>query len=812
MPEYLSPGVYVEEIEIGAKPIEGVSTSTAGFLGETERGPTTPQLVTSWLQFQRLYGSYLPGSRYLPYAVEGFFANGGQRCYIARVVGNEAIAASTKLTKGTTEVLTVTATGGGEWGNKIKINVDKTSGGFKFTVTYKGVEEVFDNISIEKESVDYYDRKVNGISAFVKISKESGDVEGIPDGPSEVASLTGGADGLTEASTKLTKGATEVLTVTATGAGNWGNHIKVKVEAKPPKRFKLTVTYKGVEEVFDNISVDEESVDYYDRKVNGVSAFVKISKVGDESVAPDGPSVLAALTGGTDTKTEATSATLKLKKGNKDALTVTAKGTGNYGNSIQVKVEAGTSADSFKLTVTYPDVEPEVFDNVSVKEGEDNYYGKVKSKNVIISKVGQDSEEIPNKPSGFTPLMGGKDPMTVGSATLKLKKGTEDALTATATEAGKWGNDIKLKVGAGTFSGFKLTVTYKNKKDVFDNLSVDSTSADYYGRKVNGISAFVAISKEEGDSGEIPDSVSAIASLTQGKDGDTKIDVMDYTRTDTDIPGKRMGLTAFSEIDEISIVYAPNSGSIGLNGYIVTHCESLKDRFAIIDAESGLSNVSAIDPRSNIPSKYAAFYYPWIKVYDPLTKSNKLVPPGGHMAGIYARSDTERGVHKAPANEVVRGVVGLEFSITKGEQDILNPRGVNCIRAFPGRGIRIWGGRTLSSDALWKYINVRRLFIFLEESIDEGTQWVVFEPNDEKLWARVKQSITQFLTRVWKDGALMGTTPEEAFFVKCDRTTMTQDDIDNGRLIVLIGVAPVKPAEFVIFRIAQWAGGSAVTE
>jgi phage tail sheath protein FI len=245
---------------------------------------------------------------------------------------------------------------------------------------------------------------------------------------------------------------------------------------------------------------------------------------------------------------------------------------------------------------------------------------------------------------------------------------------------------------------------------------------------------------------------------------------------------------------------------------VITHCESLRDRFAIIDAAQGESNVSTLNPRSSWDTKYAAFYYPWLKVYDPLSKTYKLAPPGGHVAGIYARSDAERGVHKAPANEVVRGAVDLEFAITKGEQDILNPRGVNCIRAFPGRGIRVWGARTLSSDALWKYVNVRRLFLFIEESVDEGTQWVVFEPNDEKLWARIRQSITEFLTRVWRDGALMGKTPEEAFFVKCDRTTMTQDDIDNGRLICLIGVAPVKPAEFVIFRIAQWQGGSAVSE
>jgi hypothetical protein len=176
------------------------------------------------------------------------------------------------------------------------------------------------------------------------------------------------------------------------------------------------------------------------------------------------------------------------------------------------------------------------------------------------------------------------------------------------------------------------------------------------------------------------------------------------------------------------------------------------------------------------------------------------------------RSDTERGVHKAPANEIIRGVLDIKLTLTKSEQDLLNQIGINCIRAFPGRGIMVCGARTTANDALWKYINIRRLFLYLEESLEEGTRWVVLEPNDKKLWVKVKQTITQFLTRVWKEGSLIGAKPEEAFFVKCDRTTMTQNDLDNGRLIVLIGVAPVKPSEFMIFRIAQWAGGSEVSE
>jgi uncharacterized protein len=212
------------------------------------------------------------------------------------------------------------------------------------------------------------------------------------------------------------------------------------------------------------------------------------------------------------------------------------------------------------------------------------------------------------------------------------------------------------------------------------------------------------------------------------------------------------------------------------------------------------------EQRKQYDTKYAALYVPRLVAIDPVTGLEIVLPPSGHVVGLYAKTDVERGVHKAPANIVVQGITGLELTINKGEQDILNPDNINVIRDFrvSNRGIRIWGARCLTSDTQWKYVPVRRLFIFVEESLDEGTQWVVFEPNDYPLWARVRQSITNFLIRVWRDGALMGATQEEAFFVRCDRTTMTQDDIDNGRLIILVGIAPVKPAEFVIIRISQY--------
>jgi uncharacterized protein len=276
-----------------------------------------------------------------------------------------------------------------------------------------------------------------------------------------------------------------------------------------------------------------------------------------------------------------------------------------------------------------------------------------------------------------------------------------------------------------------------------------------------------------------------------------------------------IGLQALKNIDEISMVAIPGRTSQPIQEAVINHCELMRYRFAVIDSQKkdGMAQVQV--HRSNYDTKYGALYYPWLAIPDPFPDNprvtgNVLIPPSGHMMGIYARSDIERGVYKAPANEVIRGIADLEVKLMKEHQDILNPRNINVLRNFRenNRGLRVWGARTLSSDPDWKYINVRRLFIFIEKSIDRGTQWVVFEPNDEQLWARVKRVISAFLTQVWRDGALMGLKPEQAFFVKCDRTTMTQNDIDNGRLIVLIGIAPVKPAEFVIFRIGQWTGGA----
>ena len=309
-----------------------------------------------------------------------------------------------------------------------------------------------------------------------------------------------------------------------------------------------------------------------------------------------------------------------------------------------------------------------------------------------------------------------------------------------------------------------------------------------------------------------------VHTLTGGSDG--RLPTAN-TLKGSDTGLEKTGLETFADLDEISIVAAPGYShhaeqlseaqddlrASQITQHLISHCERMRYRVCVLDSPDNFVLSEVRNFRGKIDSKYGALYYPWLSVLDPTDRDGRReidLPPSGFVAGIYARTDAERGVFKAPANEVPRGVIGLESPVNKAQQDILNPEGINCFRFFEGRGIRLWGARTISSDPEWKYISVRRYFAYLEHSIDKGTQWAVFENNSDPLWANIRRTVEDFLFNEWKSGALMGLKPEEAFFVRCDRTTMTQNDLDNGRLICLVGVAVVKPAEFVIFRIGQW--------
>lgn len=507
MPEYLAPGVFIEEIERGPKPIEGVGTSTVAFLGETERGPTKPRFISSYGEFLRLFGDVYDPGKYLPYAVKSFFDNGGRRAYIARIVGPAG--APSTLTLGD-------------------------------------------------------------------------------------------------------------FSLTAVGPGVASDRIYARIEPGTTKR-----TLAG---------------------------------------------------------------------------------------------QTSPSSVGFRLRLFY-------------------------------------WTSLPQGTQAFDPVANDKQ--------IPRPSVTED----------------------------------------FDDLSLDPSSPNYWDKRVgNGNSSLVTL--QVAPTATLPSGASGGA-LSGGADGTTPGAVeYDGQALQAD---QRTGLAALAmdPYRDVAIVCAPGAPD-DVTQKVITHCELNRFRFAVIDSPAGTAVATSLDPRTTIDdTKYAAYYHPWIVVSDPRSGNRVKIPPSGAVCGIYALTDNTRGVWKAPANETVAGALDLEFDVTQGEQENLNPKGVNAIRRFPGRGIRVWGARTLSSDPLWKYINVRRLFIFLEASIFYSTQWVVFEPNDPKLWARVKQTVTLFLRSQWREGALFGDKEEEAFSVAVGRETMTEDDILNGRLIVEIGIAPVRPAEFVVFRIYQ---------
>jgi phage tail sheath protein FI len=672
MPEYLSPGVYIEEFEIGARPIEGVSTSTLGVVGLTERGRASglPELVTGFSDFQRKFGGYLGSDqgdhRYLPYAVDAFFRNGGQRAYVMRVLRPDATLATGTAQGGITTRLTLDTP-------EVKAGNENARKEVKL-LSLRGIES---GSSLKFEELNEFELPAGTEETHAVVSY---------DPRKQVVTLDGALGNQYLAkSTRVTleMPAENSITFSAKDKGAWGN--RVRIEVTPVSR-----TWTSVQEVIGDAGTSKQY------RLKSASGFYK-------------------------------------------------------GAIVQFEDEA-----------TW-----------------EKQYRRVEG-------------------------------IEQNTITLDSKLADNAKVTDTSIPP-----ERKLST-----CEFRLVVSYRDETEVYEALTTNPATANYYYKAIHGRSGLIDVDDlypnpadyDRTDPFNQPAGGNGLlVFLSGGNDGTADLGAADYIGTTGD-PGTKTGIKALEDVDDVSIIAVPGSSDLKVQNELINQCELLKDRFAILDAgpDAGIADVQA--HREQITSKYAALYYPWIRITDPLEKIDIFVPPSGSMAGIYARSDTERGVHKAPANEKVRGALDVKVKVGKGEQDILNPKGINCIRPFPGRGIVVWGGRTISDNTLWKYVNVRRLFNYIEESIEEGTQWVVFEPNDEKLWARVRATITQFLTRVWKDGALMGKKPEEAFFVRCDRSTMTQDDIDNGRLICVIGIAPVKPAEFVIFRIAQWQGGSAVTE
>lgn len=402
------------------------------------------------------------------------------------------------------------------------------------------------------------------------------------------------------------------------------------------------------------------------------------------------------------------------------------------------------------------------------------------------------------------------------------------AYRVTALAAGTAGNDVTVEVSVPQDAPediFKLTIRANGKVEEFEGLTTKrgrqnaATQVNERSKLVRLEEAVPAVNLQRPNPGTVTlagGGVPAVSSTLH-------LSAQDYVG-DT---AERTGFGGLEAIDTVTMVSVPDlmaaheKGIIDAEGLqavqkaLIAHCELMGDRVAILDPPPNMNAQQIREWRrdkAGYDSKQATLYWPWIKVFDPATGKNIFVPPSGHLAGVWARSDNTRGVHKAPANEVVRGVISLALNITKAEHDELNPQGINCIRSFPSRGVRVWGARTLSSDPAWRYLNVRRLFNYLEKSILNGTDWVVFEPNDIALWAKIRRTIASFLVMEWRKGALFGASPGDAFYVKCDDETNPAEGIDLGQVVCEIGVAPVKPAEFVIFRLSQFSGGTSLVE
>jgi len=475
---------------------------------------------------------------------------------------------------------------------------------------------------------------------------------------------------------------------------------------------------------------------------------------------------------------------------------VAAANGGSWGNNIHVTITNSSRAQAQVQGIT--DSSPGVHDTVLLNSSANFYAGAIVEFSLGASKV---YGKVSN-------VIGSSIQMTASfPSTSSLNPNSGSVTTARSCE-------------------FDVSDSYGNVSETFRGLTLDGTTPYYYGTVVRNGSNLLSIPSSAGsdDTSTNPFTMPVgfdglDIGMAGGNDGVTPIP-SDVIGVDLG-PGQRTGIQSLIDASDVSIIGAPGITDQDTQNALIDQCETLKYRFAILDptptSTGGAPSMTDIQNQRDLyDTYYAAIYYPRVVVSDPLSGNPLAIPPSGHMAGIYAQTDVTRGVWKAPANIVINGILSLETKLSKGDQDILNPEpnNINALRDFTkqGRGLRVYGARCITSNEEWKYINVRRLFIFLEASLDQGTQWAVFEPNDQQLWNRLIQSVSSFLTTIWQQGGLMGATADQAFFVKCGYDTMSSDDIQNGRLIMLVGIAPVFPAEFVIIRIGQWAGGSSVQE
>jgi phage tail sheath protein FI len=798
MPEYLAPGVYVEETSFRSKSIEGVSTTTTGFIGPARYGPVTqtPDILTSLGDFERVFGGgeQLAYGRtslhnFLWHGARAFFSEGGRRLYASRVfrqlnnadyvdpgLQNNAEAemddsaqnyhdGHARADRGGTTGVNFRARFPGKAGN-VRLQFVLRLGG-KLARSSSGAIQS----GVGDRDLVYVQQPASGsttVNAQALLDAAQGTTaqpsNGAIDEAERVADFVAAYvdEDIVDSADAADKAIAAALHVNLRDAIRIASEEAEKIATAMQQIADAQTIIDNTASTAAAIAAAEKNRDDAQALINSGARttvlaarnMVSLTKRGSRSVRPSSTSAASAAAGRAVAKLDEMIAAAGRTVTIGQFLSATVSG-----NSILLANQAGQT-----VTLAPENEARSVTINLELIPEGTNLIGQV-WENIALDPQRMQNGLLDNVFSYFT------------------HEPANQELARTLP--------IIVVAGDGVTNGITALET------VFEDLDALVTALDD------------ALSHSRQ-----PQSITQVA-LTGGNDG-IRPGAADYEgRANPDDPFKT-GLKQFEDLEDISIVAAPGHSYGYQNGYqddarsiasqLIIHAQTMRYRIAVLDSGNNLPISSVREQRAFYDSKYAALYYPWIRVLDPITRQEITLPPSGFVAGIYARNDINRAVWKAPANEVVNLALGFERTINKAQQDVLNPEGINCFRFFEGRGMLLWGARTISSDPEWKYVNLRRYFAYLERSIDRGTQWAVFEPNGEALWANVRRTIQDFLLNEWQMGALLGDKPERAFFVKCDRSTMTQNDLDNGRLICLIGIAPLRPAEFVIFRIGQWTG------
>ena len=720
MPEYLAPGVYIEETSFRSKSIEGVGTSVAGLVGPSRTGPLrgVPEVVTSYAEYQRVFGDAedllfdtTPVLNHTAHAARAFFDNGGKQLYVTRVIAG----VNSTAANGTGGSATRASRADG--GNVLAFSArfPGNQGNYWLELNWRSGENLLRSETLAPgaaRSDTTYLLQASGIAAAAGVGPLAAGQ--YPVTASAIVRLVGGvlqvqADRASLASTAAAGDPVAVASDQITGftvGALPANALLTRVFARQPASGPLR---------------------------NGTSAELSL---GSSTVD------LSAFTRG------AHWGTLRTLRGTLDASGET------FNVSADNHLNPGVAAP-LTLPLSALAAVPGAAGAVVVQRSFDIDVRSGGSNGEVVYTYGN----LSTAPTGADSL---------ATALPPTPERRQDARSS----------PIQCTLGAGATGATVLAALLS----LCDGPALSPPAGTL-------------------------DEPRYLIALQNGSDG-TVPQPIDYTGETNELLGST-GLAALEDVEDIAIVMVPAAAAhaashAGVLLAMQAHCRRMRYRVGLVDAREGMSVAQVREMRNDFDDSRLAMYHPWVVVSDPTgTRREITLPPSGFIAGVYARTDVDRGVHKAPANEVVLGALGFEQEINAFQQELLNPNGINCLRSFAGRGHRVWGGRTLSSDPEWKYVNVRRFFLYLERSIEKSTQWAVFEPNGQALWANVRSTVEDFLFNEWRGGRLLGSTPKEAYFVRCDRSTMTQNDLDNGRLVCLVGVAPLRPAEFVIFRIGQ---------